>query len=65
MIKFEIFRIYGPPILRECIDEQKPLPLWNHPVFSSVFEGAKLTLTSFEPEKKASFRLSVLQHHLN
>ncbi|EFP12468.1 CRE-MUS-101 protein [Caenorhabditis remanei] len=46
------FKIYGPPILRECIDEQKPLPLWNHPVFSSVFEGAKLTLTSFEPEKK-------------
>ncbi|CAL2029244.1 unnamed protein product [Caenorhabditis brenneri] len=45
-------KVYGPPIVLESINEQKQLPQWNHPVYSSAFEGAKISFTCIEPEKK-------------
>ncbi|EGT50836.1 hypothetical protein CAEBREN_25993 [Caenorhabditis brenneri] len=48
-------KIYGPPIVFECIHEGKQLPRPGHPVFSSVFEGARISFTSVEPERKPFF----------
>lgn len=45
-------KVYGPPIVLESINEQKQLPQWDHPVYSSAFEGAKISFTCIEPEKK-------------
>ncbi|CAL2027844.1 unnamed protein product [Caenorhabditis brenneri] len=49
-------KIYGPPIVFECIHEGKQLPRPGHPVFSSVFEGARISFTSVEPERKRSLQ---------
>lgn len=51
-IRKKNIKIYGPPIVLECIQESKPLPQLGHPVYSSVFEGAKISFTSVEPERK-------------
>ncbi|CAI5437974.1 unnamed protein product [Caenorhabditis angaria] len=48
----EGYRVYGPPIVSECVEQEKPLPQCNHPVYSSVFEGVKVTCTGFLPEKR-------------
>uniref|UniRef100_A0A1I7TTX7 BRCT domain-containing protein n=1 Tax=Caenorhabditis tropicalis TaxID=1561998 RepID=A0A1I7TTX7_9PELO len=53
-------KIYGPPILIECIQNGKQLPLPGHPVYSSVFDGARISFTRIEPERKR-----VLQEKLN
>ncbi|CAI2301594.1 unnamed protein product [Caenorhabditis sp. 36 PRJEB53466] len=52
-------RLYGTPIVFECLEEEKQLPLWNHPVFSSVFEGAKVTFSCMEQEKRRELREKV------
>ncbi|CAP23347.2 Protein CBR-MUS-101 [Caenorhabditis briggsae] len=45
-------KLYGPPIIRECLEEMKSLPQCTHPVFSSVFDGARISFTSLDPEEK-------------
>uniref|UniRef100_A0A1I7T8P5 BRCT domain-containing protein n=1 Tax=Caenorhabditis tropicalis TaxID=1561998 RepID=A0A1I7T8P5_9PELO len=45
-------KLFGPPIILECIKEQKQLPNWNHPIHSSVFEGAKICFTSLDQEQR-------------
>lgn len=49
-------KVFGPPIVLECIEEQKVLPSWNHPTYSSVFEGAKISFTGIDPEKQQELR---------
>ncbi|CAD6184972.1 unnamed protein product [Caenorhabditis auriculariae] len=52
-------RIYGTPIVIECVEKSQPLPRWKHPVFSNVFEGVKVCFTGIEMDRRKSLREKV------